>query len=70
MALVAMLRTLLFSHTQVKAPASYRTYAAETVSPAALEGQARTRQAEADIEAGSLVDGEAFFDEIQNGLRD
>ena len=32
--------------------------------------QARVRQAEADIEAGSLVDGEAFFDEIQNGLRD
>ena len=32
--------------------------------------QARARQAEADIEAGSLVDGEAFFDEIQNGLRD
>ena len=31
--------------------------------------QARARQAEADIEAGSLVDGEAFFDEIQNGLR-
>ena len=32
--------------------------------------QARARQAEADIEAGSLVDGEAFFAEIQNGLRD
>ena len=32
--------------------------------------QARARQAEADIEAGSLVDGEAFFDEIQNSLRD
>ena len=32
--------------------------------------QARAPQAEADIEAGSLVDGEAFFDEIQNGLRD
>ena len=32
--------------------------------------QARARQAEADIEAGRPVDGEAFFDEIQNGLRD
>ena len=32
--------------------------------------QARARQAEADIEAGRLADGEAFFDEIQNGLRD
>ena len=32
--------------------------------------QARARQAEADIEAGRLVDGEAFFDEIQNGPRD
>ena len=32
--------------------------------------QARARQAETDIEAGSLVDVEAFFDEVQNGLRD
>lgn len=32
--------------------------------------QARARQAEADIEAGNLVDGETFFDEIQGGLSD
>ncbi len=32
--------------------------------------QARARQAEADIEAGNLADGETFFDEIQGGLRD
>jgi len=32
--------------------------------------QVRARQAEADIEAGNLVDGENFFDEIQGGLRD
>lgn len=32
--------------------------------------QARARQAEADIAAGSLVDGDTFFDEIQGGLRD
>ena len=32
--------------------------------------KARARQTETDIEAGSLVDGEAFFDEVQNGLRD
>ena len=29
--------------------------------------RARARQAEADIEAGHLIDDEAFFDEIQNG---
>ena len=32
--------------------------------------QARARQAEAAIEAGNLVDGEAFFDDIENGLCD
>lgn len=32
--------------------------------------QARARQADADIEAGNLVDGEAFFDDIETGLRD
>jgi prevent-host-death family protein len=32
--------------------------------------QARARQAEADIEAGNLVDGEAFFDDMENGLHD
>jgi len=32
--------------------------------------EARARQAEAAIEAGNLVDGEAFFDDIENGLRD
>jgi prevent-host-death family protein len=32
--------------------------------------QARARQAEADIEAGNLVDGEVFLDEIQDGLHD
>lgn len=32
--------------------------------------QARARQAEADIEAGNLVDGEAFFDDIENRLCD
>ena len=32
--------------------------------------QARARQAEADIEAGNLVDGETFFDEIQVSLSD
>jgi len=32
--------------------------------------QARARQAEADIEAGNLIDGETFFDEIQGGLSD
>lgn len=31
--------------------------------------QARARPAEADIEAGNLVDGEAFFNDIENGLR-
>ncbi|MEZ5489173.1 MAG: type II toxin-antitoxin system Phd/YefM family antitoxin [Gammaproteobacteria bacterium] len=32
--------------------------------------QARARQAEADIEAGNLVDGEVFLDEIEDGLHD
>lgn len=32
--------------------------------------QARARQAEVDIAAGNLADGETFFDEVQGGLRD
>lgn len=32
--------------------------------------QARARQAEADIEACNVVDGEACFDDIEMGLRD
>ena len=32
--------------------------------------QARAQQAHADIEAGNLVDGETFFDEMQDGIHD
>jgi len=32
--------------------------------------QARARQAEVDIKAGNLIDGEAFFDDIENDLHD
>ncbi len=32
--------------------------------------QARARQAEVDIKAGNLLDGEAFFDDIENDLHD
>ena len=32
--------------------------------------QLRVIQATADIEAGSLVDGESFFDELEAGLHD
>jgi prevent-host-death family protein len=32
--------------------------------------QSRAAQANADIAAGSLIDGEAFFDELETGLHD
>lgn len=32
--------------------------------------QARAIQANADIAAGKLVDGEAFFDELESGVHD
>ena len=32
--------------------------------------QSRAMQAKADIEAGNLVDGEAFFDELEGGQHD